>query len=425
MKIKGLRWYIVVLLCLVTAFNYFDRQTLALLSGTLESVWGVTAVQYSYITSAWLVAYTVMNAVGGRMVDFLGTRRGFSLFVGIWSAADALHALARTFLQFSCCRVLLGAAEAANFPAGVKAVTEWFPLRERALAVGIFNSGTALGAALSAPVVVAVTRHLGWRWSFVVGAGLSACWLVLWLAVYRPPARHPWLDPKERAWIEQDRRPDEAPRPVPLGQILGRREAWGCILARVLTDPISYLFAFWIPRFLQQERGFDLAALGRFYWIPYVGLGLGNLAGGAIPGWLIRRGWSLNRARKSVMCVASLAIAACFLAIPRALGLAPTLGLMTGAMFFHASWANITLPAEVFPQRAVGSVAGCAGCIASLVSALITLAIGHTVAVRSFTPVFVAYSALPLAGFVAVSLLIPRLGVVREFPERAESRAGA
>lgn len=416
MKIKGLRWYIVGLLCLVTAFNYFDRQTLALLSGTLENVWGVTAVQYSYITSAWLVAYTVMNAVSGRLIDYLGTRKGLSLFVGTWSCADALHCLARTFLQFSFCRVLLGAAEAANFPAGVKAVAEWFPLRERALAVGIFNSGTALGAALSAPVVVAVVQHWGWRWTFGVGAALSAGWLVLWLTAYRPPDRHPWLDAKERAWIEQDRRPGGTRRPMPLGLILGRREAWGCILARVLTDPISYLFAFWIPRFLQQERGFDLAAVGRYYWIPYVGLGLGNLAGGAIPGWLIRRGWTLNLARKSVMLVSSVAIAFSFLAIPRVIGLAPTLGLMTGAMFCHAAWANITLPAEVFPQRTVGSVAGCAGCISSLVSAGITLAIGHAVTVRSFAPVFVAYSALPLAGFVAVSLLIPRLGVIREFP---------
>jgi ACS family hexuronate transporter-like MFS transporter len=417
MKIKGLRWYIVGLLCLVTAFNYFDRQTLALLSGTLEKVWGITTVQYSYITSAWLVSYTVMNAVNGRLIDFLGTRRGLGIFVAIWSAADALHALARTFLQFSFCRVLLGGAEAANFPAGVKAVTEWFPMRERALAVGIFNAGTALGAALSAPVVVWIALHWGWRWTFVVGSGLSASWLVLWLLAYRLPRRHRLLHPKELALIERDSLAGNRPRPVSLARVLARREAWGCILARVFTDPISYLFAFWIPRFLQQERGFDLAAIGKYYWIPYVGLGLGNLAGGFVPARLVRLGWSLNLSRKAVMLFSSLAIAACFLLMTRVAGPVRTLGLLTCAMFFHAAWANITLPAEVFPPQVVGSVAGCAGCISSLVAALITLGIGRIVAVSSFTPVFVIYSLLPLAGFLAVCLLVTKLGVVREFPE--------
>jgi ACS family hexuronate transporter-like MFS transporter len=417
MKINGLRWYIVGLLCLVTAFNYLDRQTLALLAGTLEKVWGITTVQYSYVTSAWLLSYTVMNAVSGRLIDYLGTRRGLALFVSLWSAADALHALARSFLQFSFCRFLLGGAEAANFPAGVKAVTEWFPMRERALAVGIFNSGTALGAALAAPVVVWITLHWGWRYTFVTGAALSAGWLLAWLIVYRAPRRHPWLRAEELALIEQDGPPDTLARPVPLRRILARREAWGCILARVFTDPISYLFAFWIPKFLQQERGFDLTALGKYYWIPYVGLALGNLAGGFVPARLMRRGWSLNRSRKSVMFMASCSVAACFILITRVPSPAWALGLLTGAMFFHAAWANMTLPAEVFPERVVGSVAGFAGGISALIGAVTTLAIGRTVTVGSFTPVFIIYSILPMAGFAAVCLLIKELGVVREFPD--------
>jgi ACS family hexuronate transporter-like MFS transporter len=417
MKINGLRWYIVGLLCLVTAFNYLDRQTLALLAGTLERVWGITTVQYSYVTSLWLLSYTVMNAVSGRLIDYLGTRRGLALFVSLWSAADALHALTRSFLQFSFCRFLLGGAEAANFPAGVKAVTEWFPMRERALAVGILNSGTALGAALAAPVVVWITLHWGWRYTFVTGAALSAGWLLAWLVVYRAPRRHPWLRAGELALIEQDGPPDNLAKPVPLGSILARREAWGCILARVFTDPISYLFAFWIPKFLQQERGFDLAALGKYYWIPYVGLALGNLAGGFVPARLMRRGWSLNRARKSVMFAASCSVAACFILITRVPSPAWALGLLTGAMFFHAAWANMTLPAEVFPERVVGSVAGFAGAISALIGAVTTLAIGRMVTVGSFTPVFIIYSVLPMAGFAAVCLLIRKLGAVREFPE--------
>jgi len=186
-------------------------------------------------------------------------------------------------------------------------------------------------------------------------------------------------------------------------------------MARILTDPISYLFAFWIPKFLQQERGFDLAAIGKYYWIPYVGLAFGNLAGGFVPGRLMRSGWSLDRSRKTVMFVASCMIAACFILITRVPSPAWAIGLLTGAMFFHAAWANMTLPAEVFPQRVVASVAGCGGCLSSLVGAVITLAVGRTVSISSFTPIFIIYSILPMAGFVAVSVLIKKLGVVREF----------
>jgi MFS transporter, ACS family, hexuronate transporter len=421
MKITGLRWYVVGLLCLATAFNYFDRQTLALLAGTLERVWGITTLEYSYITAAWLISYTVMNGVSGRLIDYLGTRRGLAIFVSLWSTADALQALARSYLQFTFCRFFLGATEAANFPAGVKAVAEWFPLRERALAVGIFNSGTALGAALAAPIVVWITLHLGWRYTFVAGAAFSAVWLVAWLAVYRPPRLHPWLGAAELAHIEQDEGARVRIEPVPMGRILARPEAWGCILARILTDPISYLFAFWIPKFLQQERGFDMAAIGRYYWIPYVGLALGNIAGGIIPGRLMRRGWSLNRSRKSVMFASSCMIGACFILLTRVPSPAWAIGLLASAMFFHAAWANITLPAEVFPQRAVGTVAGLAGGLSSLIGAAITLAIGRTVNVGSFAPIFVIYSALPMAGFAAVCLLIPELGVETKFPASPET----
>ncbi|HZZ20337.1 MAG TPA: MFS transporter [Opitutaceae bacterium] len=424
MKIIGLRWYIVGLLCLVTAFNYLDRQTLALLAGTLEKEWGITTIQYSYITAAWLISYTIMNAVCGRIMDFLGTRRGLAIFVTLWSAADALHAFARSAVQFTLCRFFLGATEAANFPAGVKAVSEWFPMKERALAVGIFNSGTAIGAALAAPTVVWITLHLGWRYTFIVGALLSASWLAVWMVFYRVPRRHPWLMASELAHIEEDGLSAANRAPVSMRNLLSRKEAWGCILARILTDPISYLFAFWIPRFLQQERGFDLAAIGRYYWIPYVGLGLGNLAGGFIPSRLVRAGWSLNRARKTVMFVASCMVAACFLLITRVTSPQGAIGLLACAMFFHAAWANMTLPAEVFPQNAVGSVSGMAGGISSLIGTMTTLAIGRTVTVGSFTPIFVLYAALPMAGFIAVCSLVRTIGVVQAFPE-ADPTPGA
>ena len=358
-----------------------------------------------------------MYAVSGRIIDFLGTRLGFALFVGAWSVVDALHAFARTLWQFTFCRFLLGAAEPANFPAGIKAVSEWFPLRERALAVGIFNAGTAVGAALAAPMVAWVVLHLNWRYTFVVGAVASILWVILWLLVYRVPQQHPCITPEELALIEENRTPQETSRRVPTLRLLRLPEAWGCILARMLTDPISYFFAFWVPKFLQQERGFTLLEIGKYYWIAYVGLALGNLAGGAIPHHLMRQGWSLNRARKTVMFTASVLVPACFILLTRVPRPGLAIVCITVAMFFHAAWGNMTLPAEVFPKEVVGSVTGFGGAMGSLVGAVTMLLIGKTVTVTSFTPVFIVYSALPMTAFLLVCLFIKKLGVVHEIPD--------
>jgi len=415
LKIRGLRWYMVGLIALTTALNYFDRQTLALLADTLQKVVGMSTVQYAYVTAAFLSSYTVMYAVSGRLIDLLGTRRGFAIFVAGWSVVDALHAFARTVLQFGFCRFLLGAAEPANFPAGVKAVSEWFPVRQRALAVGIFNSGTAVGAAVAAPLVAWIALAFGWRYTFAVGAAMSAAWTVLWLLVYRAPRRHPCLGPAELELIEEGSGDASAPgRPVSIRRLLRLPETWGCIVARMLTDPISYFFAFWIPKFLQQERGFDLRAIGRYYWIPYVAMALGNLAGGAVPAGLVRRGWSVDRARKTVMFAASCGIPACFILITRTFEPAPAVALISAAMFCHGAWGNIALPAEVFPRQVVGSVSGFGGAVGSLVGAAAMLAIGSTVAASSFRVIFIVGAAFPLAAWAAVCILVRQLGRVRD-----------
>ena len=417
MKIRGLRWYVAGLICLTTALNYMDRQTLALLAHTLETELGITTIQYSYVTAAFLTSYTIMYAVSGRLIDYLGTRRGCAIFVAGWSVVDMMHMFARTVGQFAVCRFFLGATEPANFPAGVKAVSEWFPMRERALAVGIFNSGTAIGAAFAAPMVAWVTLNLGWRYTFIVGAVLSIIWVIIWLLFYRVPQEHPWVTPEELKLIEENQPVRISSKAVPILEILKTREAWGCILARMLTDPISYFFAFWMPKFLQQERGFDLAAIGKYYWIPYVGLALGNLTGGAIPDYLSRHGWSLNRSRKTTMFVASVMIPVCFVMITRVPNPVAAVVCITVAMFFHATWANMTLPAEVFEKHVVGSVAGFGGAMGSLVGAITMLLIGRTVTVGSFTPVFIIYSALPMMAFVIVCVLIKQLGTVRVLAE--------
>lgn len=414
-KIIGMRWYIVGMLCLATGLNYLDRQTLAVLAATIMKELNISTAEYSYITTAFLISYTIMYAVSGRLVDLLGTRKSFAIFVGGWSIANALHAFARTAMHFSVFRFLLGATEPANFPAGVKAVTEWFPVRERALAIGIFNSGTAVGGALAAPLLSFIAIHWGWRAAFVLGGALGGFWVVVWLLVYRLPREHPRVTAEELALIEGDHLPERtSTKAVSTGRILRMPEAWGCIAARMLTDPLSYFFIFWIPLFLAKERGFNQADIGKYLWIPYVALGVGNIVGGMVPRYLIQCGWTLDRARKTVMACASVVIPICCLATTRVPSPVWAVALISTAMFCHACWANITLPAEVFPKHVVGTVSGFGGCVGAAIGVLATLVIGWTVEHYSFTPVFMVMAFLPLTAFLLVCVLVKNLGQVRE-----------
>lgn len=416
-RIKGLRWYIVLLLCLASELNYLDRQTLSVLAQTIQDELQITTREYADITSAFLISYTVMYAVCGRLVDVLGTRWSFLLFVSFWSIATMLHAGARSALQFSVCRFLLGAAEPMSFPAGIRAVAEWFPLRERALAVGIFNAGTALGSATAAPLVAWIALQWGWRHAFLVAGALGFVWVAAWALLFRRPRQHPWLAPAELALIEQDTGgPATEPPRVPIRRLLANRAAWGCILARVLTDPVSFFFVFWTPKFLQQERGFDLAALGQYGWIPYLALTLGNLAGGGIPRLLIQAGWSLDRARKTTMFAASCLMPVAMLVIVFVPSPAAAVAMMSAAMFAHAAWANMTLPTEIFPPHVVASVTGFAGMFGGLAGVISQQAIGWTVQHVSFTPVLIVCSIVHLTALLLVRRLIGELGRIRPAP---------
>jgi len=412
--VKGLRWYIVVLLCLASELNYLDRQTLSVLAQTIQDDLHLTTMQYADITSAFLFSYTIMYAVSGRMVDWMGTRRSFMLFVSGWSVANMLHAFARTAGQLSFFRFLLGAAEPANFPAGVRAAAEWFPMRERALAVGIFNAGTAIGSAVAAPLVAWIALTWGWRYAFVAGGVLGLVWVVVWALFYRLPREHRWLSAEELAFIESDRPHGEMAGRVSIPTLLRMRETWGCIFARALTDPISYFFFFWTPKFLQEARGYSLADIGKYSWIPFVAAALGNVAGGLAPRWLIRRGWTVNRARKATMLTASCLMPVWCLLIINVPDPALAILFASAAMFCHTLWSNITLPAELFPTSVVGTVSGLGGCVGGSTGVVTQQAIGWAVQNLSFTPVFAVCSVVHLTAFAGVSLLVGELGRVRE-----------
>ena len=415
--IKNLRWYIAILLCLSTELNYLDRQTLSVLASTIQKDLGLDRQQYSYVTFSFLVTYMVMYAVGGRIVDRLGTRRGLMLFASGWSVAAMLHALSRSLPQLMFFRALLGVTEAANIPAGVKAVSEWFPLKERALAVGIFNAGTAIGAALAVPIVSSITLLLGWRAAFVVTGALGLVWVVIWAAFYHPPHRHPRLGEAERALILADQPTGtvvEVAPVVPVRKLLSMRETWGCILARVLTDPISYFLSFWIPQYLQDERGFTLADLAKFGWIPFAALALGNLAAGAIPRALLARGATLDSARKRTMLGVSCAMPLLCLGVTQVRDPAVALAMVALVMFGHAAWGNIILPAEIFPTRVVATVSGLGGALGAAAGAITQLGVGKVVQTFSFKPVFAVCSGMYLLALLLVSILCKDLGRIRK-----------
>jgi MFS transporter, ACS family, hexuronate transporter len=404
-----LRWSLAALLCLSSVLNYMDRQTLSVLAHTIQGQLDLSDVQYSYVTASFLASYTIMYAVSGRIIDATGVRRGLQIFVSAWSAATMLHALANTTTQLMIGRLLLGAAEPANFPAGVKAVAEWFPIEERALAIGIFNGGTAIGAAAAAPVVSVVALAWGWRAAFLVTGALGFVWVAVWSRLNRSSP--------DTAGEQSSRK---APQ-VPVRVLLGMPATWACALARMLTDPVTYFLTFWVPKYLQQERGFSLADLGRYAWLPFLALAAGNVASGAVPRFLIGRGWSVNRARKTTMAVASSVMPVAFLLITRVGSPALALALIMVVMFGHAAWGNITLPAELFPSHVVGTVSGIGGTLGGAAGVLTQLTIGTIVHKFSFAPVFAACSLLYLAAFALVSWLGGELGVIRAIPRSCES----
>ncbi|HEY9173903.1 MAG TPA: MFS transporter [Verrucomicrobiae bacterium] len=412
--IQHLRWYIAILLCLASALNYLDRQTLSVLIGTIKEELNLTNASYGTINAWFLASYGVMYAVSGRVIDIIGTRRGFAVFVCGWSAANMLHVCAATVGQFSFFRLLLGVFEPGSFTGGVRAVSEWFPMRDRALAIGIFNAGTAIGSMTAAPIVSFIAVQWGWRAAFLITGALGFVWVAAWWGLFKLPKDHPRLSESERQLILADQgEPSATERPAPLWRLLAMRETWGCVLVRALTDPISYFLLFWIPLYFQKRHGFELKQLGLFVWIPFAMAALGSVCSGAIPRLLIARGWGLDKARKTTMGVMTGAMLACCLLTTQVAHAGLALALVAAMTFCHAGWGNITLPAEIFPKNAVGTITGLGGTLGSWMGALSQLYIGSVVDAFGFAPIFVACAVLYPLALLLVFVLVGKLGVTR------------
>ncbi|MCE5186819.1 MAG: MFS transporter [Planctomycetaceae bacterium] len=406
-KIKHLRWWIVSLLFLATVINYLSRQTLSILQPIIQQEFSLTNTHYSYIVFAFMLAYMFMQTGFGRIVDLLGTRIGMALAIAWWSAASLLSAFITSFAQLAICRFLLGAGEAGNWPGSVKAISEWFPVKERAFATGIFNSGSCIGALLAPPLIVWISVQWNWRMAFVATGMLGFIWLLGWLLLYRLPQHHPYITHEELTYIQGDKvstEPVQNERSCRWRDLLKDRNTLSLAFARMFADPVWWFYVFWLPAYFKAERDFSIEMIGLFVWIPFLTADIGNFVGGISSSYLVKSGMPAVDARKKVMLASAIAMLA---GIPAVLADSATMTLVfiSIATLAYSSWATniLTLPADVFKPNAVASTSGLSGTGGSIGGMAFTLLTGPIVDRFSYTPVFVMAGIMPL---VAVTIIM-------------------
>jgi ACS family hexuronate transporter-like MFS transporter len=403
------RWVICGLLFLGVTKNYMDRQVLGVLKGPLQHELGWNDVDYGNLVFAFQAAYALGMICVGRLIDRLGTRIGYGVAMVFWSLASMAHAAANSFVTFAIARAALGFGEAGVFPASIKCVAEWFPKKERALATGIFNAGTNIGAIITPLIVPWIAMHLGWRWAFLFTGALGFVWLALWLILYRRPEEHPRCTPGEREYIQSD--PVAPAGRIPWARLLRYRQTWTFAAGKFMVDPIWWFYLFWIPDYLQREHGLRLTQIGLPILVIYLISDVGSVAGGWLSSGLIRRGFSVNAGRKWAMLVCAVCVVP-IAVVYRVSGLWPTTLLIGLAAAAHQGFsANLfTLTSDLFPSRAVGSVVGIGGMAGAVGGMLIAQIVGHVLQWTNsyMIPFFIAASAY-LVALLLIHALSPRL----------------
>lgn len=430
-----IRWVICALLFFATTINYIDRQIIGILKPTLVAEFGWTDERtYAAIVFSFQLAYAIGLLLAGRIMDKLGTRLGLALAVVLWSVAAIAHAGAHWFpalslptlhlhektgltvvlltsaaAGFGLARFFLGLAEAGNFPASIKAVAEWFPKKERAFATGIFNSGSNVGALLTPLAVPWITLHWGWETAFIATGALGFLWLVFWLLYYHEPEKHPKLSAAELAYIRSD--PSEPTTPIAWSRLIGYRQAWAFAIGKFLTDPIWWLYLFWSADFFNRAHGLDLRNIGLPLVIIYLVADVGSIGGGWLSSAFIKRGWTVNRARKTAMLICALAVLPIVFAA-RTSNVWVAVALIALAAAAHQGWsANIfTLVSDTFPRRAVGSVVGFGGMAGAVGGMLLSIMVGEILQrTGSYTAIFLMAGSVYLVALGIIHLLLPTL----------------
>jgi MFS transporter, ACS family, hexuronate transporter len=405
-----LRWVICALLFFGVTKNYMDRQVLGVLKGTLQHDLGWNDIDYGNLVFAFQAAYAMGMIFMGRLIDRLGTRIGYAVAMVFWSLASMGHALANSLAGFMIARCALGFGEAGVFPASIKCVAEWFPKKERALATGIFNAGTNIGAIITPLVVPWIVVHWGWRWAFIGTGALGFAWLILWLLLYRKPREHSLCTDREREYIESDAE-SVVNGKIKWAQLLPHNQTWAFAAGKFMIDPIWWFYLFWIPDYLQRQHGLHLTQIGLPILVIYVISDAGSIAGGWLSSSLIRRGLSVNVSRKSAMLVCALSVLPIAM-VYRISGLWPaTLVIGLAAAGHQGFSANLfTLASDLFPSRAVASVVGIGGMAGAIGGMLIAEIVGHVLQWTGsyVVPFFMAASAY-LVALLFIQLLSPAL----------------
>jgi len=427
-RVGRYRWVICLLLFLAATINYIDRQVIGILKPTLQQQYGWSEIDYADIVFSFQLAYAIGLLLAGRFMDRVGTRTGFTIAVLVWSIAAMAHAEADAYgpvvagllamfglvyapsvAGFIAARFALGIGEAGNFPAAIKTVAEWFPVKERAFATGLFNSGTNVGAVAAPLMVPWITVTYGWYWAFIATGAIGFFWIALWLPLSGQPDRHPRVGAAELAHIQSD--PSPPAERVPLRALLPHRQTWAFAIGKFMTDPIWWLYLFWVPDFLNRNHGLNLLAVGPPLVAIYLIADVGSIGGGWLSSALIKRGWTVNAARKTAMLVSALAvIPIVFASMASSLWVAVLLVALAAAA--HQGWsANMfTLASDMFPRQAVGTVVGFGGMAGAFGGMLIAKLTGYLLETTgSYLPVFLIAGSAYLTALLIIHLLAPRL----------------
>jgi ACS family hexuronate transporter-like MFS transporter len=404
----NIRWYMLALLFFATTINYLDRIVFSILIPVIRKELQISVQDYGYINGVFQAAYTVGFIFMGPLIDRVGTRAGYAISITWWSIAAVLHSISRSPVVLGFWRGMLGLGEAGNFPAAVKSVAEWFPKKDRAFATGIFNAGTNVASMIGPPIIVWMMELWGWRSCFFITGSLGFVWLILWLLLYRLPHQQPRVNKAELDYIQQDLATDTETARIGWGAALRHRQTWGFALAKFITDPVWWFYLYWLPPYLYDVRGLNLREIGWALPVVYLMADLGSVGGGWLPGFLMRRGWSHSKARKTAMAIfaATMPVAALCALAPNTVLVIALVSLATSS---HQGWsANLfTTVTDVFPKNAVATVISIGGTLGGLGGAIFASLIpGFVVTHFGYTPVFLGFGIFHLTGLLIVHRLM-------------------